>query len=80
MRLSRTATTIALAATTLLAFTGCGRGEDEASSGQSATLVMSTLNNPFFVSVADGARTARTTLASSSASRTPTTATRRHST
>ncbi|MBA2417831.1 MAG: substrate-binding domain-containing protein [Nocardioidaceae bacterium] len=56
MRLSRTATTIALAATTLLAFTGCGRGEDEASSGQSATLVMSTLNNPFFVSVADGAK------------------------
>lgn len=56
MRLSRTATTIALAATTLLAFTGCGRGADEASSGQSATLVMSTLNNPFFVSVADGAK------------------------
>ena len=57
MRVSKTAVSIILAAATLLALTGCGRGDDGgAESGHSATLVMSTLNNPFFVSVADGAK------------------------
>ena len=57
MRVSKTAVSIILAAVTLLALTGCGRGDDGgAESGHSATLVMSTLNNPFFVSVADGAK------------------------
>ena len=58
MRLPKTALTIAVATTTLLAVTGCGRGEAGGAEGgsHSATLVMSTLNNPFFVSVADGAK------------------------
>lgn len=48
-------TTLAILATGVLALSGCGRGEEGASEEKSATLVMSTLNNPFFVSVADGA-------------------------
>ncbi|KQP64339.1 substrate-binding domain-containing protein [Nocardioides sp. Leaf285] len=48
-------TTLALLATSTLLLAGCGRGEEAAADDQTATLVMSTLNNPFFVSVADGA-------------------------
>ncbi|MGV9341310.1 substrate-binding domain-containing protein [Streptomyces sp. NPDC003688] len=53
----------ALTAVTALALTGCSRGAttDAASSGKAsgkktATLIMSTLNNPFFVSVGNGAK------------------------
>ncbi|MEW2134266.1 substrate-binding domain-containing protein [Streptomyces sp. NPDC005435] len=52
----------ALAAVTALALTGCSRGSasDTASAKGSgkktATLIMSTLNNPFFVSVGNGAK------------------------
>jgi ABC-type sugar transport system substrate-binding protein len=41
----------------LATLSGCGRGDSAASADQvDATLVISTLNNPFFVSVADGAK------------------------
>lgn len=57
MHVSKTAVSVILASTLLASLTGCGRGEQASSSGStSATLVMSTLNNPFFVSVADGAK------------------------
>ncbi|MEU6578095.1 substrate-binding domain-containing protein [Streptomyces sp. NPDC046805] len=66
MSVSRTARTAAvLAAATALTLTGCSRGTQNAASGTSpgkasghktATLIMSTLNNPFFVSVGNGAR------------------------
>lgn len=55
MRLSKTAASIVIASTALTSLAGCGRGEEGSAEGSSATLVMSTLNNPFFVSVADGA-------------------------
>lgn len=45
---------------TLVPLAACGRGSDSGSSSsgdsKSATLVISTLDNPFFVSVADGAK------------------------
>ncbi|MEU6324421.1 substrate-binding domain-containing protein [Streptomyces sp. NPDC047009] len=66
MSVIRTARTAAVfAAVTALALTGCSRGTQNAASGASpgkasgnknATLIMSTLNNPFFVSVGNGAR------------------------
>ncbi|MFD8805273.1 substrate-binding domain-containing protein [Streptomyces sp. NPDC059597] len=52
----------ALAAVTALALTGCSRGSaadpasGKASGKKTATLIMSTLNNPFFVSVGNGAK------------------------
>lgn len=55
MRLSRIAAAIAIASTVTASLAGCNRGEESGAEGKSATLVMSTLNNPFFVSVADGA-------------------------
>lgn len=49
----------ALVLTTALG--ACGRGGDAAADGSvQATLVVSTLNNPFFVSVVDGAKSAAT--------------------
>lgn len=47
-------TTVALGAT----LSGCNRGESAAGASKplSSTMVISTLNNPFFVSVADGAK------------------------
>ena len=56
MRLSKTAVSIIAAATLLTSLTGCGRDQAGSEGSTSATLVMSTLNNPFFVSVADGAK------------------------
>lgn len=56
MRLSRTVVSIVAVSTVLLAVTGCGRQGGDSGGSHSATLVMSTLNNPFFVSVADGAK------------------------
>ncbi|MGI5144771.1 MULTISPECIES: substrate-binding domain-containing protein [unclassified Streptomyces] len=66
MSVIRTARTAAvIAAVTALALTGCSRGTQNAASGTSpgkasgnktATLIMSTLNNPFFVSVENGAQ------------------------
>ena len=56
MSLSKTAVSIALASAFLTGLTGCARGEASGENSTSATLVMSTLNNPFFVSVADGAK------------------------
>ncbi|WP_255948160.1 substrate-binding domain-containing protein [Streptomyces odontomachi] len=66
MPVIRTARTAAvLAAATALALTGCSRGTQDGSSGTSsgkasgkktATLIMSTMNNPFFVSVGKGAK------------------------
>jgi ribose transport system substrate-binding protein len=60
MRITRTA--IAVAAITALSLSACGRGGDtESGSGtggsgkKDATVIMSTLNNPFFVSVKNGA-------------------------
>lgn len=50
------ALTLALALS--LAATGCGRGEDAAEGSTSATLALSTLNNPFFVELRDGAEAA----------------------
>ncbi|WP_151482022.1 substrate-binding domain-containing protein [Streptomyces albicerus] len=65
MSLTRTLrTTAVLAAVTALSLTGCSRGGqtaatgttgDKASGKKTATLIMSTLNNPFFVSVKNGA-------------------------
>jgi ribose transport system substrate-binding protein len=58
-------TAAALAAVTALALTGCSRGAEKTASDtspgkvsgkKSATLIMSTLNNPFFVSVKNGAQ------------------------
>jgi ribose transport system substrate-binding protein len=59
IRAARTAAV--LAAVTALALTGCSRGSQNAASGKAsgnktATLIMSTLNNPFFVSVGNGAK------------------------
>jgi ABC-type sugar transport system substrate-binding protein len=65
--LSRTIRAAAvLTAAGALALTGCSRGPDsssgsgdsggKSSGGKNATLVMSTLNNPFFVSVENGAK------------------------
>lgn len=64
-RVTRAIRTVAvLAAVTALSLTGCTRGgqtaaDDKAAGGGSgkktATLIMSTLNNPFFVSVKNGA-------------------------
>jgi ribose transport system substrate-binding protein len=52
--------TVAVAASTALSLAACNRSSPsaEAAAGKttSATLVISTLNNPFFVSVADGAK------------------------
>src|SRR5680860_51461 len=56
MRLSKTAVSLIVATTALAGLTGCGRGEEGSAAGHEATLVMSTLDNPFFVSVADGAK------------------------
>jgi ribose transport system substrate-binding protein len=57
-------TAAALATITALALTGCSRGGDSTSSGKpaaasgkkDATMIMSTLNNPFFISVKNGAQ------------------------
>jgi ribose transport system substrate-binding protein len=60
MRIARTA--IALAAITSLSLAGCSRGGDSGSAAKGgsgkkdATVIMSTLNNPFFVSVKNGAQ------------------------
>jgi ABC-type sugar transport system substrate-binding protein len=60
MRITRTV--IALAAITSLSLAGCSRGGDSGSSAKGgsgkkdATVIMSTLNNPFFVSVKNGAQ------------------------
>ncbi|HEV7932300.1 MAG TPA: substrate-binding domain-containing protein [Actinomadura sp.] len=60
MRIARTA--IALAAITSLSLAGCSRGGDAGSAAKGgsgkkdATVIMSTLNNPFFVSVKNGAQ------------------------
>ena len=52
--------TVAVAASTALSLAACNRSSPSAEAGAgkttSATLVISTLNNPFFVSVADGAK------------------------
>jgi ribose transport system substrate-binding protein len=52
--------TIAVATSTALSLAACNRSSPSAEAGAakatSATLVISTLNNPFFVSVADGAK------------------------
>ena len=52
--------TVAVAASTALSLAACNRNSPSAEAGAgkttSATLVISTLNNPFFVSVADGAK------------------------
>ena len=52
--------TVAVAASTALSLAACNRSSHSAEAGAgkttSATLVISTLNNPFFVSVADGAK------------------------
>lgn len=50
------ALTVALALA--LTATACGRGEDAAEESASATLALSTLNNPFFVELRDGAEAA----------------------
>jgi ribose transport system substrate-binding protein len=59
---SRKTIAVASVAAALPLIAGCGRGpSSDSSSGASqvkATLVISTLNNPFFVSVADGAKEA----------------------
>ena len=51
----RRPSSIASSLAVMAALAGCGRGE-AASTTTDATLVISTLNNPFFVSVADGAK------------------------
>lgn len=56
MRLSKSTVSLVIACTALTSLTACGRGASESEGGTSATLVMSTLDNPFFVSVADGAK------------------------
>ncbi|MFJ6904530.1 substrate-binding domain-containing protein [Streptomyces griseoluteus] len=66
MSVTRTTRTAAVfAAVAALALTGCSRGSESTADGsasgkasghRSATLIMSTLNNPFFVSVGNGAR------------------------
>lgn len=58
MRVQKSLALVTIATATALAMTGCGRGEAGAGEqeGHTASLVMSTLNNPFFVSVADGAK------------------------
>lgn len=57
MRTTRRTLVIAVTATAVLTLAGCGRGGDAAgASGPTGTLIMSTLNNPFFVSVAAGAQ------------------------
>ncbi len=52
--------TVAVATSTALSLAACNRSSPSAEAGAakatSATLVISTLNNPFFVSVADGAK------------------------
>ncbi|HEY0119749.1 MAG TPA: substrate-binding domain-containing protein [Cellulomonas sp.] len=55
---ARATTAVALSALLLIGTTACGRGGDEATGGDSVTLALSTLNNPFFVDVRDGAQTA----------------------
>ncbi|MCC9195541.1 substrate-binding domain-containing protein [Arthrobacter sp. zg-Y820] len=42
----------------LLATTACNRGDDAAAAGGTVTLAVSTLNNPFFVELRDGAQSA----------------------
>lgn len=61
MRMSKKTTAIGSALALISLLGACGRGgSDAAGSDQAvkATLVISTLNNPFFVSVADGAKQA----------------------
>ncbi|WP_448060477.1 substrate-binding domain-containing protein [Cellulomonas hominis] len=55
---ARATTAVAVSALLLIGTTACGRGGDEAAGGDSVTLALSTLNNPFFVDVRDGAQTA----------------------
>ncbi|WIY83489.1 substrate-binding domain-containing protein [Propionimicrobium sp. PCR01-08-3] len=56
MRHLRTAAVVMASVTALsLTIAGCGRGESSGQGG-SATLIVSTLNNPWFVSVVDGAK------------------------
>lgn len=50
----RSTAVLALGLTVALGATGCNRGEEGASGGQ-VTLAVSTLNNPFFVDLRDGA-------------------------
>jgi len=56
----KTVVTVAVVTSTALSLTACNRSSPSAQAGESkatsATLVISTLNNPFFVSVADGAK------------------------
>jgi ribose transport system substrate-binding protein len=54
---TRTTAALALGLGVALAATGCNRGE-EAASGGNVTLAVSTLNNPFFVDLRDGAQAA----------------------
>ena len=49
---------LTLALALALTATACGRGEDAAEGSTSATLALSTLNNPFFVELRDGAEAA----------------------
>ena len=64
MRVARTTrAAIAVTAAAALALTGCSRSGDDAgadtgkaSGKKDATIIMSTLNNPFFVSVKNGAQ------------------------
>ena len=59
MRTPRRTLILAVVALAALTAAGCGRGEGAAggpSGTKDATLIMRTLNNPFFVSVADGAK------------------------
>ncbi|HEY0118981.1 MAG TPA: substrate-binding domain-containing protein, partial [Cellulomonas sp.] len=55
---ARATTAVALSALLLIGTAACGRGGDEAAGGDSVTLALSTLNNPFFVDVRDGAQAA----------------------
>jgi ribose transport system substrate-binding protein len=60
-----TLVTLTVAATLALSLSACNRtspADATAGGGKSATLVISTLNNPFFVSVADGAKAKATKL------------------
>lgn len=56
MPMKTAAVTLSLAM--LVGTTACNRGEDGAADGQSVTLAVSTLNNPFFVELRDGAQDA----------------------
>lgn len=60
MKTSKKTAALASALALVSVLGACGRGGDDSGSGETVkgTMVISTLNNPFFVSVADGAKVA----------------------